>query len=242
MALRDLLDLVLPLECGACLAPGSRWCGRCASALAATGFPGGARRVLPEPAPPDLPPTHAWGPYAGPLRPAIAAWKDAGRGDLDRVLGPLLSASVDQALAAAQWVHQPVLLLAAPSSRRSRRQRGEVPLERLLLDVGRRLAARGSGPVRVAGRVLEHRRAVVDQAGLDTDSRAANLSGAVRVSGRWRAVVGARRCLVVDDVLTTGATLAECARALREEGAAAVEAATIGATERRSPAFSSRLL
>ncbi|HEU5144742.1 MAG TPA: phosphoribosyltransferase family protein [Dermatophilaceae bacterium] len=242
MALRDLLDLVLPLECGACQAPGSRWCARCASALAATGFPGGPRRVLPEPAPPGLPSTHAWGPYAGPLRPAIAAWKDAGRGDLARVLGPLLSAAVCEALAAAGWAQEPVLLLTAPSSRRSRRQRGEVPLERLLIDIGGGLAARGCGTVRVACRVLEHARAVVDQAGLGTVSRAVNLSGAVRVSGRWQPVVQGRRCLVVDDVMTTGATLAECSRALREAGASAVEAATIGATERRSPTFSGRHL
>jgi predicted amidophosphoribosyltransferase len=158
------------------------------------------------------------------------------------VIGPLLSAAVGEALASAGWAEQPVLLLAAPSSRRSRRQRGEAPLERLLLDVGGGFTVGGSGIMRVASRVLEHRRAVLDQAGLGTVSRAANLSGAVRVSGRWRAVVRGRRCLVVDDVMTTGATLAECSRALQEAGANAVEAATIGATERRSPAISARLL
>jgi predicted amidophosphoribosyltransferase len=111
----------------------------------------------------------------------------------------------------------------------------------MLLEIGGGVGARWSGTVRVASRVLEHHRAVVDQAGLGTASRAVNLSGAVRVSGRWRGVVRGRRCLVVDDVMTTGATLAECSRALREAGASAVVAATIGATERRSPAFSGHL-
>ena len=58
------------------------------------------------------------------------------------------------------------------------------------------------------------------QAGLDEDARRANVKGtfAVRRPGRVRG----RTVLVVDDVMTTGATLSECARALKASGAARV--------------------
>lgn len=244
--LLELLDLVLPLECGACRAPGTRWCPSCAAALAATGFPGGPRRAEPHPAPPGLPPTYAWGAYAGPLRPAVTAWKDEGRSDLDLVLRPLLMSAVRAAIASSAWAGEVCLLVPAPSSRRSRRRRGEVPLERLIsgIDPGARVSspaghARGR-PVEAATRlvpgVLVQCRPVADQSGLGTTQRAANLHGALQVPARFERVVRGRRCVVVDDVVTTGATLRECARALLRAGAREVSAATIAATARTAGA------
>lgn len=233
MALLDLLDLVLPSECGSCRAPGSAWCRRCDRALRATAFPDGPRQVRPDPEPRGLPVVHSWGPYAGPLRPAVTAWKDEGRGDLARVLVPLLAVAVEAALQAARWDAGAVLLVAAPSSRRSRRQRGEVPLERMLRDLVAGLGGLGQPALRAVPAALAPQRRVADQAGLGTLGRAANLRGALVVGRRWQSVVEGRRCLVVDDVITTGATLVECSRALAAAGAAGVVAATMGATQRR---------
>ena len=80
---------------------------------------------------------------------------------------------------------------------------------------------------------LRHTRRVADQARLDRSARAANLAGAIEVSRRWREVVRGATCLLVDDVVTTGATMAEAARALRTVGAEHVVAAAVAATPRR---------
>ncbi|MES9535697.1 phosphoribosyltransferase family protein, partial [Actinomadura sp. NPDC000600] len=72
---------------------------------------------------------------------------------------------------------------------------------------------------------------VADQAGLSAKERAANLKGAVEV----RADVAGRRLVLVDDVVTTGASLAEAARALRAAGGEVTAAAAIAATPRHRP-------
>jgi predicted amidophosphoribosyltransferase len=85
-------------------------------------------------------------------------------------------------------------------------------------------------PARLAD-ALTHARRVADQAGLGAPDRMANLAGALRV-GRPAGVAG-RRVVLVDDVVTTGVTLAEAARALRAAGAEVPAAAVIAATARR---------
>jgi predicted amidophosphoribosyltransferase len=79
---------------------------------------------------------------------------------------------------------------------------------------------------------LRHRRAVADQSGLDAAARAANLAGALEVRSRWRGEIAGAACLLVDDVMTTGATLAEAADAIRRAGGHPFGVAVVAATER----------
>lgn len=77
-------------------------------------------------------------------------------------------------------------------------------------------------------------RRVADQAGLNSVERAGNVRGAYVVARRWTGDVAGRTVLLVDDVVTTGATLCEGARALRSAGAEVVGAAVVAATARRA--------
>jgi ComF family protein len=82
--------------------------------------------------------------------------------------------------------------------------------------------ARKSG-VGVAHYALQRVKATAQQVGLSRKDRAANVSGAFRVAPDAKATVAGRRLVLVDDVLTSGATVGACARALLRGGAAQVD-------------------
>lgn len=226
-----MLDLVLPAECAGCHRAGASWCRRCDRALTRLALPSGPSMVVPDPPPRRLPDTVAWGLYDDPLRAAITAWKDEGRRDLLTVLAPLLAAAMEAACAHADWTQGPVLIVPAPSSSRSTRIRGDMPSVDLAGGAVRAHLSRRT--LRLVPAVAPAR-AVADQAGLSATSRTANLRRAHVVASRWLPVVRDRRCLVVDDVLTTGATITECARALMQAGAMEVRGATVAISRRRT--------
>ncbi len=215
------LDLLLPQPCAGCGAAGGSPCAACAARLA-----GPPRCRPPRPAPPGLPPPWAVAPYDGAVRRLIVAYKERGRTGLARPLGAALARSV-VAAAGAHGLSVPLLLVPVPSSRASVRRRGEDPTLRLAR-VAARTAVRLGTPARCLP-VLAHRRRVADQAGLSAAERLANLRGALTA----RRILRHARLIVVDDVLTTGATLAEAARALRAAGAEVSAAAVVAATPRR---------
>lgn len=235
-------DLVLPARCAACHAPHGPLCRRCSVALRAASHSGGAAVVRPHPPPPGMPPCWAGAPFDGVLRLAVTAHKDEGRRDLrDALAGPLATAVacalasdpvLRRRLALGEWV----LVVPTPTSRSSRRRRGDDPVA----DLARAAAAQVRGSARAGGGLvvagaLAHTRPVADQTRLGRPAREANLAGSMTVTPAWRAVVTGAGCVLVDDVVTTGATLAEAARALRLAGAAHVVAATCATTPRRHP-------
>jgi predicted amidophosphoribosyltransferase len=234
-------ELALPASCGGCGRDGVGWCLGCAARARRTAFAGGPREVAPTPCPDGLPAVWATTPYDGPVRAALVAYKDEGRRDLCGVLAPLLAAALDEATRSDPRLAQllvaggePLLVVPVPSSAAAVRRRGDAPL-RLLVDAALPVSNAPGRATEVAPALVLRRR-VADQAGLDSRQRAANLEGAMRVTPRWQDAVAGRCCLLVDDVLTTGATLVEAARALRLGGAGHVSAVAVAATQRRHAA------
>lgn len=235
-AARAVADLALPVGCAACGRPDHLVCPSCAADVADCLWPLRPRAVRPQPTPARLPPVHSTGRYAGALAAVVTAYKDDGRRDCVELLGGLLARSLDAAVAGSPELATllrrrdgPVLVVPVPSSAAARRSRGDAPL----LALARRALA-GFGPAEaLLADALQPRRRVADQAGLGARARAVNLEHALVLRARWEPVVRGAACVVVDDVLTTGSTLVEAARALRSGGAKVVAAATICATQRR---------
>ncbi|WP_317443678.1 ComF family protein [Streptomyces collinus] len=214
---RDLTDLVLPAECAGCGAPRTDLCPRCRTAL----YGAVPRRVRPEPEPPGLPVVHAAAPYAGEVRTLLLAHKERGALALAAALGAALAVAVRAGLAHGRAGLPPtgrapgtVLLVPVPSARWAVRARGHDPVRRMALAAAAELRRTGT-PARVAA-VLRQRRAVADQAALDARQRLANLAGALEVTAGGARLLAGGPVVVVDDLVTTGASLAEAARAVRE--------------------------
>ena len=232
------LELVLPTTCGGCGASGATWCLACAQETASAKYSGGAKEVCPTPCPVGSPPTWAATPYDASVRAALVAFKDSDRRDLVMVLAPMLSSSMVAALAGDSTLrgvlasgNGPVLVVPVPSSPAAVRRRGDAPLKLLTREALRQV--RLSERELMFTPALRLRRRVADQAGLDHRQRADNLEHAIGVRPRWQASIQGVTALLVDDVLTTGATIVEAARALRTGGASHVAAATVAATQRR---------
>jgi ComF family protein len=217
-----LLDLALPSTCSACDEPGGPLCAGCERDLR-EGLFDRPRRSMPEPVPIHLPPVTSRGPYAGVVRQLVTAYKDDGRRDLRPVLAELLAQSMTVAGSG-----RPVVVIPMPSSRSAVRRRGDDPVGDLVVAAAARVP--GSPPVLA---LLRPRRRLADQSTLGHRERAANLAGAYAVRSDGAADINGRAVVLVDDVVTTGATLAEAARVVRRKGGLVVGAATLAATQRR---------
>ncbi|MGR8010221.1 ComF family protein [Streptomyces hypolithicus] len=207
---REVAGLVLPVACGGCGTPRTPLCANCAQAL----YGAGARRVRPVPEPPGLPAVHAAAPYEDAVRAVLLGHKERGALGMAGALGVALAGAVRAAVAGAPPARAgPLLLVPVPSARNAVRARGHDP--------ARRIARAAAGELRRSGRpaqmlaVLRQRRAVSDQSGLSARQRAANLTGALDVMAGGERLLESGRAVLVDDLMTTGASLAEAARALR---------------------------
>ncbi|MDH6677698.1 putative amidophosphoribosyltransferase [Rhodococcus sp. LBL1] len=218
--MRALLDLVLPAECGGCGDPGSAWCPRCRRALADV-------PVAVSPRVDPGVPVWALGPYSGPRRGAVIAAKERGRRDLATPIGLALAGAV---VTLRRWGElappgtAPLFLVPAATRARAARSRGGDPVLR-----SARVAARRLGDDCQVCPVLSMRRGVRDSVGLSAAQRQENLAGRIRVSapaGRDAFPAGrtGAEVVLIDDVVTTGATAAESVRAL---GAVGVRVAAV---------------
>jgi predicted amidophosphoribosyltransferase len=219
-----VLDRVLPSACAGCARPGSLVCVVCSSVLR-----GPAAPAWPRPTPTGLPPPWAVAAYAGPCRSLLLAYKERGLSGLRR---PLAGALATAARAAVGGSDSAIVVVPVPSSRRAVRKRGDDVVAGLARGVAAALRADGIAAHVVPA--LRQRRTVADSAGLDSQERARNLAGALIVAPVAVRLVSGRSVLLVDDLITTGSTLAEAARALRTADVEVVGAATVAATARWS--------
>ncbi len=227
----QLVDVLYPPRCAACearLASDTALCHACRESLlsvAATGCPRCARVTLDPPAgvgphlcgpcvtdPPPYDRIHAAWVYGAAIQDAIARWKNRPDPTLAGPLGKLLIEGLTASRTLARSLD--AIVVPVPSPRRRILMRGLNPAGVLAAHVARELGldlvpgALTLGAVRARSRGLGRREC------------------ATRMRGAFRAAptrVRDRPVVLVDDVVTTGATVAECARVLRAAGAPRVE-------------------
>jgi len=205
-AVLDAWALIQPVDCLGCGAPDRAICATCTIAFS---DPGPTRvRCDVDPGVPVV----AAADYEGVARSALLALKDAGRTDAARMLARLLPAAITTALAA----EPPGVEIAwTPSRPAALRRRGFDPVREIV------------GAARLpASRVLAARWRTRSQ---KTLGRAERLAAGERFRARRR--LDGRRFVLVDDVVTTGSTLAACAEAIRAAGGEVVAAIAVCAPD-----------
>lgn len=230
----DLADLVLGRACLMCQAPGPSLCGGCLAALRRRGGPSRADLGALDPAG-SLPLWFAL-PYRGVGARLVLAYKEHGHLALRDPLGLLLADAVSGALAPDG---QAACLLPVPSTARS--ARGFDALGGIVQVAAGELVRRGvqTSVARVVRQVHSHRALK----SLDRRARWSAVRGSMRLDPRAARCLPDARRIVVDDVVTSGATAWEAVRVLRAAGVhvAAVAAVAHQEHEARRAERSSRV-
>lgn len=228
-AVRDAWRLVLPIECSGCGEPGAGLCTLCRRALAADPV----LRHLP-----DGVPVVSSLRYEGRARDVMLAFKECGRTDAAAALALALHSAVHAAVHSVDTtvartadtpvtrtadtpVTRPTELALVPASAAALRRRGYDPVAVLVRRAGGR-PVRPLRTVRTSGATAAQKR-------LDRVARTENRAGSMRA----RTPLDGRAFVLVDDVLTTGSTLVEAARAIRAAGGVVLAAATVAWTPKR---------
>jgi ComF family protein len=219
----DLLDLAVDRRCACCGRPHPTVCPPC---RAAWREPFAVPAVLPGV------PVVAAAKYRD-AGPAVIAFKERGRLALEGVLAEALLTAVQHVLPGPPaW---PVTVVPVPTWPAKARARGLDHSHALAHHVARSLPAPLFGQART---LVRHARSVADQSTLDVGARQANLSGAMRAVAPAPDGPPSGPVIVVDDVVTTGATVRETVRALTVAGwsvtGVAVVAAAVSPTARAS--------
>ena len=202
-ALADALTLAFPVECAGCGQPDIALCAICIRELA----PDLSRRALE-----DGLPVSSGALFAGVTANVLRVYKEEGRTSLAVALSPLLRAAVDALPGSGE-----VVLVPMPTSRAAFRRRGYRTIDL----VAQRAGFRTTGMLAILRRTD-------DQRALGRAARHSNIAGSMRA-----VAASGMRVVILDDVVTTGASIREAARALRAGGAEVIGAATIATTPRR---------
>lgn len=206
-----ILDLVFPRKCVLCGAVlGLQEMGICGQCL--TGVP---RHSGPDKRIPGIDAVAAVWYYEDSVRESLHRYKFYGKDTYAEPYGQLLAEAVSRRLSGMDMVTW------VPVSSKRKRERGYDQAELLAKSVARHLGV----PARGTLEKIRHNEA---QSGLrDAKSRRENVRGAYRISSGD--AVSGKRILLVDDILTTGATAGECASELRKAGAACVMLGVVAA-------------
>jgi ComF family protein len=212
------LDIAFPAACSGCGREGAPLCDACLPALdARLMLPGGTPIGLPAEIPAPLLQLEWCAPFAGAVRAALHDLKYAGERRLAEPLGAAVARRWNRAGSGAD------LVVPVPVHSGRERTRGYDQAALIAAVVAARLGLPLAHP-------LERGRATVAQFELGRGERAANVAGAFRLRGsdpRAAQTVVGRWVLLVDDVVTTGATLAACATALERAGVPAISAIAV---------------
>lgn len=199
-----IADIIAPMRCAGCEALGSSLCESCLAACI-------RHTPVTRAATNGVPFIVALGPYGGALARAIRQIKFAGRRDVARALGGFLAEPI------AMRVDVVVPMPLHPARLR---ERGFNQAAIIAAGIAASLG------VAVETQAITRTKATAPQSRLPLAARRANVCGAFGAGPRAAAILG-RRVLIVDDVATTGLTLASCAGALHSCGAAAVTGAAL---------------
>jgi ComF family protein len=210
----ECLAEIRPVRASLCLVCGERLAP--AQVLMGDGHCVNCRKLEPE-----FSRAVSYGEYEGSLRGLIHLLKYEGVVPAAPVLGELLADAISELLPDCG---NSAVIVPVPLHANKRRARGFNQAERLARYAVKYLPRK----LELAPQVLVRQRATDSQVGLTREQRLENLRGAFHVERP--ALIRGRKVIVVDDVMTTGTTVSECARVLKHAGAERVWAATVART------------
>jgi len=218
----ESLDWIFPPYCAGCGKAGARWCARCQAAMSLVEEPcclRCGRSIAYEGVcikcrkdPPNFHALRSVAYFEGPLRKAVHRLKYKG----DLALGEILSRPIIKALRRLNWDID--LVTPVPLARERQKKRGynQAALLARPLAISLNLVYQPKALIKI--------RETPTQVGLTLSERRANVRGVFQACSEL--VVG-RKILILDDVITSGATLDACAQALSQAGAQEIYALTL---------------
>ncbi|NCV76120.1 MAG: ComF family protein [Actinobacteria bacterium] len=220
---KGLTSLIYPTQCLGCYKGGSSLCDDCA--LYWTYQPSIVQKIPF--------PIYAIAPYSIEVSRVVLLAKENGNVQAQS----MLATAIAQLLASATPQNfKECFLVPIPSKRSSIRRRGEKFLIPILSEVTKIMSSKSETHYSVA-EILEIQRSVRDQSGLTSKERVANMKSAYRVKLPVKSEknFAANPVIIVDDVITTGSTMASAYRALKERNLTVIAGAAACASPARIP-------